>query len=715
MDRVVLAFTAVLVACSLATPVRGADARVTDVSIAPGAERADREEKPEAPSTSGNGWRVDFDDGTLGGAGEPQYVNRSEGRNEPERASWKIERGVVSITGEFNPQSRKGAGDYVPLQWRDVNVSLIHFPVLEMRYRFSDGAGNLLVQCAYEYADGSRQTPYFYASNDRPGEWTTSASRLVGDSSSPKKWTPRRLVDLSIWLMGDRPLSADFDWIRLRDLDDEEREREDEWIALLTDYKPVESQRTRTFFPFGVYDAEPDSSSLHKVSHRMSFRMLSKNHLNFVKASTTNVKAAEEMGMCIGVRMRRVPYQFEREGRQAAIDWAKPIIDSVKHSPAVVCYDVGDERPIADLWAVAAGNRILDQLDPTRDSVLTFWDPAAIRAYSPYVALDVADIYPLVDNGYKGAAYLYDWCRQVARDNGNKRQWIILQAFGAAPWRGRKGYIVPTVPQLRLQVYSALAGGARGVILYSTSYDRYRMMSDQWSNPNELMEEAARLGEALIPIGRRLLDCIVDFETSVTCDNEKILVGVVHSPERKARYVILANKDEQSAQGGTLAGVDGALYDLTGLEEAAGGGVEPLLPGDGRIYMVATAEEFAGEAGIIRRNRAEEQERAATPDRLFEARGCNPRHRDQLDQTARIMGAIEPAMYWDNPEKKIVALMTPYRDRYWAIHARWVLAYDALLAGDRLPDTIAYDILRHAKGLVDEVRKALGEGPMYPE
>jgi len=158
------------------------------------------------------GWRVDFDDGTLGGAGEPSYVNRSEGRGEPDRASWEIEDGIATVTGQFDANSAKGSGDYVPLEWRELDVSLTDFPVLDMRFRVSEKAGRILVQCLYEYADGSRQTPYFYATFDQPGEWTTMATRLVGDSSQPKKWTPRRLVNMHVWLMGDRPVTADFDW-----------------------------------------------------------------------------------------------------------------------------------------------------------------------------------------------------------------------------------------------------------------------------------------------------------------------------------------------------------------------------------------------------------------------------------------------------------------------------------------------------------------------
>jgi len=672
------------------------------------------------------GWGVDFDDGTLGGAGEPRYFNRSEGptRTDPDRASWKIEDGVVTIAGEFRPGSTGGAGDFVPLGWDELEVSLVDYPVLEMRLRVSAEAGRILpprcilVQCTYEYADGSRRTPYYYPKIDldRPGEWVTLTRRIAGDTSAPKKWTPRRLVYVCVFLMGDRPLTADFDWVRLRGLDDEDRKKEDDWIALMQGYEPIEPPILKEFFPFGVYDAPPDSSSKHKMSSRMTFRMLSRHHLNFVKASqATSVKAAEEMGMYLGVRMRPCSTYFERGGTQAVTAWAGPIIDSVKDSPALICYDMGDERKISELWGAVGGIGVLNQLDPTHPSALCFYDPVTIKRYDPYVPLTVSDIYPLSEDLDTTAAHLYDWCRRMARETGNKRHWMILQSFGAAPWGRKDDMLVPTVEQLRLQVYAALAGGARGIIMYSTSYDRYRMMADQWGNPNELMKEAARLGEILIPLGRRLLDCEVDLDTKIACDNENILVGVVRSAERNATYLILANKDEKAPRGGTLSGLDGELFDLVALKPSPAGAVEPLLPGGGRIYRVATAEQLKSEAEIVRRNRTEETERAATPDRLFEARGCNPKHREQLDETARIMGAIEPAMYLDNPDEKVVEMMTAYRDRYWGIHARWVLAYEALLAGEVLPDTTVYDILRHAGYVVREVRDALGDHPMYPD
>ena len=78
------------------------------------------------------------------------------------------------------------------------------------------------------------------------------------------------------------------------------------------------------------------------------------------------------------------------------------------------------------------------------------------------------------------------------------------------------------------------------------------------------------------------------------------------------------------------------------------------------------------------------------------------------------MGAIEPAMYFDNPDAKVVEMMTTQRDRYWGAHATWVLAYEALLTGDVLTDRRVDGILGHARGIVREVRHTLGNHPMYP-
>jgi hypothetical protein len=667
------------------------------------------------------GFRADFDDGTLGGGDEPRFYKSSTGptKDEEGRSSWGIENGIATLSGDFDANSTKyttGHGDFVPLTWKDMDVSLIGHPIFEFRFRARQEKTRLLVQCTFEYVDGTTWTPYFYVWPNSPGEWETYTKRIVGNCASPTKLTPRRLKFLSVSLLIGRPITVDVDWVRQRGLNEEEQRWEEDWIELTAAADVIEPPILSEFFPFGVYDAPPHCSSAHNISDRMAMRLLSRHHLNFVMASFPEVvEAAEEMGMHLGVRMRGAGvFGFIAQGgAQAVIDWAGPIVERIKNSPALICYDTGDELTMFELWSTVGGIGVLRKLDPAHPSGLVFNELRCIKSYEPYVPLNISNHYPLKIGSDKTAAYLYDWCRKLARETDNKRQWMVLQAYGDAPgdppWRP-----VPTVEQLRLQVYSALAGGARGIIMYSTGFDRYRMMADQWGNPNELMKEAARLGEILIPIGRRLLDCEVDFDAKAACDNEKILVGVVHSKRRSARYVILANTDEKAAQGGRLSGVDGSLLDLNGLEGVESGLVEPLMPGGGRIYMMGGEDELRAEAKIVRSNRAEESHRATTADRLFEARGCSVKHRDQLDETARMMGSIEPAMFADNPDPRVVEMLKPRRDAYWKLHGRWVSAYEALLAGDAPTDESVDAIVCDARTVAEDIRGVLGDYPMYP-
>ena len=216
----------------------------------------------------------------------------------------------------------------------------------------------------------------------------------------------------------------------------------------------------KKFFPFGVYASPPDTSGEHQISARMAFRMLVRHHLNFVLASQNRVVEGEEMGMYIGRRMRPCSQRFESGGAQEVKEWAAPMVERVKNSPALICYEVGDEREIGELWDTVGGMGVLNQLDPSHPSLLCFHKVASLRRYDPYVAVNVSDIYPVSAGLDTTATYLYDYCREIARETDNKRHWMILQSFGAAPWRRKWRWYVPTVEQLRLQVYSALAGGA---------------------------------------------------------------------------------------------------------------------------------------------------------------------------------------------------------------------------------------------------------------
>jgi hypothetical protein len=705
-------------------------------------------------------WRSDFDGDHLNGANTPVFMNGRTRQPEPDRLIFHSRQGVVTLGGQFGK-----TGDYAELTWPKLeDLSLQQNPMLEMRYRFpsSDPQVHIEIQPTFMSASGAERTTYLYAHHESE-QWRTRAWRLAGDEPLPKQWRPQELVGLSIRVHAKRPAEVEIDWVRLRERNGAEQRREEQWLSLVSGGPPVEPAVLREFFPFGVYDDPAD------ISKRHSFDIMSRNHLNYNQAAFCTgptLKAAERTGVRISARVRPILERFGEGGVDAAETWVKPSIDAIGDNRVVIGYDIGDERPLTELWPAAASTRILEQLDPTRFTSLCFFDPLQIQAYKPYLCLYLCDIYPLGRG--RSADYLYDWCHSLAKQTDNRRHWVILQTFGDTRYRwsgAHGGWILPNVAELRLMTFGSLAGGARGIIYYGFNSDHAELLLDQWCNPlNDLLEELSRLGERLIPIGRRLLDAEVDFETVVRNDNEDhVIVGVLHAPKRNVNYLVIVNKNLKTPESATIelpaAWRDRKVLDLTSLTDSAGNLQISLIPGDGHIYMIGSAEQCRAEADAIRANRIEEALRVMTPD-ISTAKGwdldvsqvlhlqaaaekvvkqgasfdvgeenvrqagellevllttCEPYVgiKSQLDRIGQRMGEVEPAMYADNRDATIVKMMTPLRESYWQLHARWAEGYGMLLEGQRdglLPRVEA--LAADCETLLAEVRTTLaGRSP----
>jgi hypothetical protein len=709
-------------------------------------------------------WRADFDGGSLDGADKPVFVNGVSKEPEPDRLIFRSQQGVVVLGGQFDNST-----DYAELAWPKLGqLSLKKNPTLEMRVRLpaSDPKFWMEVKITYVTAGGSEHTITRYVS--RQADWKTAAWRLAADEHLPEEFRPQALVGLSIRAHSDRPAEAEIDWVRLRGLNAAEQRREQEWLSLVTDGPPAEPAVLRAFFPFGVYDSSQDIG-IHHLTHRHAFEVLARHHLNYKQAGFIRpgaLEAGEQTAMRMSVSMRRMLESFADGGTDAAIAFAKPSIDAIGDNPVVVGYDIGDERPITDSWSAAAAAQILEQLDPGRFSSLCFFTKPHIAAYEPYLCLYLTDIYPL---GFgKSPEYVYEWSYNLARQTRNRRHWIILQTFGdSRSRRWRPGAILPSVAELRMMTYGAIAGGARGIIYYTFNADLMEAMADLWANPlNHLLGEVSRLGELLIPIGRRLLDAEVDFETRVKNDNEAhVIVGVLHAPKRDVNYLVVVNKDVEKPQTANLTLPDAwrgrKILDLKELGELSGGLRVSLQPGDGRIYMIGSAEKCQAEVDAIRANRIEESLRVMTPDistargwgldlsqvlhlrldaekfaqqrrrldvgeqnvrdagRLLESllAGSEPyaRIRAQLDRIGRRMGKVQPAMFEDLRDTAMITLMTPFREPYWQLHDRWAEAYGMLLEGQRDGLSSRVEVLDgDCAELLADVRQVRAGRPMVP-
>ena len=715
-------------------------------------------------------WRVDFDDGNLGGASKPVFTSSISKESEPDRLIFHSQDGVITLGGQFDNND-----DYAELTWPKLrDLSLQKNPMLEMRVRLSASAPDsyMEVQPTYMTASGSQETISKYI-NPQAGQWQTATWRLAADEQVPKEFRPQALVGLSIRVHSKRPAEVQIDWVRLREFNATEQQREEQWVSLVSGGPPAEPAVLREFFPFGIYDASSDIG-IHHVTHRHAFDVMARHHLNYKQAGFIHpphpsaLKAAEQTGMRMSAHMRRMLERFGKGGAEAAIAFAKPLVASIADTPVVIGYDIGDERPLTDLWSAAASARILEQLDPTRFSSLCFFTEPYIKPYNPYLCLYLTDIYPLKKNSRRGPDYLYEWCYNLAKQTNNKRHWIILQTHGDShSRRWRPGLKLPSVAELRLMTYGSIAGGARGVIYFTFNGDLFESLADQWVNPlNDLLGEVSRLGELLIPIGRRLLDAEVDFKTVVKNDNkDQVIVGVLSAPKRDVNYLVVVNKDVYESQTANLTLPDAwrgrKVLDMTSLKEFSGQLRVSLLPGDGHIYMIGSAEQCQAEADALRVNRIEESLRVMKPDistakswkvdisqvlhlqevaeqivqqggrldvaqknvrkagKLLETllAKCKPYAgvRSQLDQIGKRMGKVEPAIYDDHRDATVVKIMAPFRQPYWQLHARWAQAYGMLLDGQKDGLSSRVEALgRDCEKLLADVRKALAGRPVYP-
>lgn len=709
-------------------------------------------------------WRADFDNGTLDGASKPVFINGISKESEPDRLIFDSQQGVITLGGQFD-----NTDDYAELTWPKLgDLSLQKTPMLEMRVRHTPSSPEfwMEVQPTYKTASGSPKTITRYLTF-QAGEWQTTAWRLAANDPLPEEWLPQTMVGLTIRIHSNRPSEVEIDWVRLREFNAAERQREEKWHSLVCDGPPVEPVVLREFFPFGVYDASSDIG-IHHVTHRHAFDVMAKHHLNYKQAGFITplaLEAGAKTGMRMSVHARLILEHFEKGGADAAIAFIKPAVDVIADDQVVIGYDIGDERPLTDLWSAAASARILEQLDPTRFSSLCFFTEPYIPAYDPYLCLYLTDIYPLGFHKRGGAKYLYEWCYNVAKQTQNKRHWIILQAFGdSSSRRWRPGGILPTVAELRLMTYGAIAGGARGIIYYTFNGDLFESLVDQWCNPlNDLLDEVSRLGERLIPIGRRLLDVEVDFNRIVENDNEaEVIVGVLHSPTRDVNYLVVVNQNVEQSQTASLTlpedWRDREVLDMTRLRTVSGELRGTLLPGDGHVYMVGSTEQCRAEADAVLANRIEEFLRVLKTERstaegweidvsevlhiqrdaetsirkgigldvaetnvrkagkILEAQlaTCEPyaRIKSHLDRIGHRMGEVEYAMYDDNVDSAIVKVMGGFRQPYWRLHARWAEAYGMLLEGKKNGLSLRVEALvSDSEHLLVDVRKSLANRP----
>jgi len=412
-------------------------------------------------------------------------------------------------------------------------------------------------------------------------------------------------------------------------------------------------------FTFGLWGAMTRPYELGLEGLLRDMRRLSMNCLvhgpRVDEGAEGLARVKQEIALCHRYGMFVIPVGcLNGESRPRGSDISKllrPVAEALKDEPSILGWYILDEPPPEFLPEFLECQAALAEVAPRQPALCLFYRPDAAADFAPHQPLLLTDCYPLaywhggtslgphfairLDTGYRsglklsremgqfnlwGNRGILEWMDLCRVHSGGRPHWITLQVFESGDgdrvrWRG------PTVAEIRLQTYLAVAGGAKGI-----NYFHYGHLTDAYGNPKPafhgeqtpLLEEIGRLGAELTPLGPLLLEAEVAEPFTVIASlrptpdpGTRVEVRHLHSRMRDVDYLVVFNNDpllRSTAQINlSRSFLHGRhIYDLHDLqavttEELPGAVAFPvtLEPGGGRIFSVASEADSLSDARTI--------------------------------------------------------------------------------------------------------------------
>jgi hypothetical protein len=326
------------------------------------------------------------------------------------------------------------------------------------------------------------------------------------------------------------------------------------------------------------------------------------------------------------------------------------LVSTFKNNPIVLGWYITDEPPPEFLPQFLQWKDAVADAAPSQPALCLFYRPDSVATFGSHQPVLLSDCYPIAHMhdgtslgphfalrdgplklsgdlgrynmwGTRGVLEWMDLCRALA---GHSRHWVTLQVFESGDGRQVR-WRQPTAPELRLQTYLAIAGGAKGIHFF-----RYGLLVDAFGNPlpsrngenTPLLDEIGRLGAEITPLGPLLVNAEVAEPLSVmtsrrpTADpGDRIEVRRLRSKGREVDYLVAFNNDVllRSVAEIMLSPEfveDRRVYDLHDLQpvdtEALPGGIlftVDLSPGGGRIFALASEDDFLVDKSVVIRGR----------------------------------------------------------------------------------------------------------------
>jgi len=328
----------------------------------------------------------------------------------------------------------------------------------------------------------------------------------------------------------------------------------------------LKAEQPTDFFPVMAWDGVPNDPAVLKKMRDCGFTVA-----GFVPvAALDNCQAALLKGIISDPRCGG--YDWQHVDAADARKKLTELVGEVRNHPAMYGYYLRDEPPASFFPGLATVSSIIKELHPGVWPYINLFPnyahPSQLGTanYDEYVEKFVADCkppivsydhYALMEGGRQRPEYFANLksVRRVALKN-NIPFWQIVLTCGCLDYR------VPNETDLRFQVYTSLAYGARGIAYFkyfSAAVGNFRNGPiDQFGNETETWPILRRVNKQIEHLAPTLLQLksdrvyhFGDIPLGATGPDEKCLVKAIAGPMLVGdfthvdgtRYVMIVNKD----------------------------------------------------------------------------------------------------------------------------------------------------------------------------
>ena len=303
-----------------------------------------------------------------------------------------------------------------------------------------------------------------------------------------------------------------------------------------------------------------------------------------------------------------------------------------KYKDRILCYYTGDEITSQNINCMLLGHNILRQEFNHPDAAFFPYLNLSRTTYEvgKYLPVYLGDLYPI----YKSESLTRNpWAVSKAVKNAVKNLpdsviWFMPQAFASGGIYG-----LPTEAELRLMIYSAVAAGAKGIIVYGLNGTGCWLVKAGGEKIPIITAEGGCLpqwrtlgvcGRELTAIGPRLFYTKPELtyrEVKISCNkiNKKsrnvkvyegpaITISSLKHKNKKLRYLLVINQDDRTNQTGTIyfpqQPNNFGCYDLTHMKPVTAKKLKiTLSPGNAVFFIIGAETDLHEEIEQIFTNR----------------------------------------------------------------------------------------------------------------